>query len=75
MTMEMDNSGVSVGGDAYAGTRSEQPAQSESVAPPPSADAGPDGHAEAAEEITLDFDYDGTYRASRHRHRTASTAR
>jgi hypothetical protein len=58
MTMEMDNSGVSVGGDAYAGTRSEQPARSESVAPPPSADAGPDGHAEAAEEITLDFDYD-----------------
>ena len=59
MSIELDNSGVSgFGGDAHTGTRSEQPAQRESVASPPSADAKPDGHAEAAEEITLDFDYD-----------------
>ncbi|MGH6825389.1 Clp protease N-terminal domain-containing protein [Methyloceanibacter sp.] len=62
MTTEMGNQGMSgFGGDAYAGTRSEPPAQSGNAGSPPFADAQPHGHAEAAdaaEEVALDFDYD-----------------
>jgi hypothetical protein len=62
MTIEMGDQGVSgFGGGAYAGMKSEQPAESGSVGSPPPADAEPRGHAEAAEaaeEVALDFDYD-----------------
>ena len=58
MTIEMGNQGVSgFGGDAFEGTSGE-PARSETIGLPPSADARPDGQADAAEEVTLDFDYD-----------------
>jgi ClpA/ClpB-like protein len=62
MTIEMGDQGVSgFGGDTYSGTRIEQPPQSGGVGSSPPADARPDGHAEAAdaaEEVTLDFNYD-----------------
>lgn len=59
MSIEMDNQDVSgFAGDAFEGTRSEQPAQSGAVSSPPSADARPDDQSDAAEEVSLDFEYD-----------------
>ena len=59
MSIEMDNQDVSgFAGDAFEGTRSEQPAQSGAVGSPPSADARPDDQSDAAEEVSLDFEYD-----------------
>ena len=59
MSIEMDNQDVSgFAGDTFEGTRSEQPAQSGAVGSPPSADARPDDQSDAAEEVSLDFEYD-----------------
>ena len=59
MSIEMDNQDVSgFTGDAFEGTRSERPAQGDAGSSPPSADARPDGQSDAAEEVSLDFEYD-----------------